>query len=121
MCTIGVECALTRCALWERIDEQLLYGACIYLEVQRRSQGSSMSTRLVRSGGAITSNKKRGGRGRTKGNTLILSSVHGGSSFRGTSFPSLSIVSPVLCAAAGLVQSNGWGAERTLARTATFW
>ena len=38
---------------------------------------------------------------RTTGKTLILSSVHGGSSLRESSFPSLSIARPVLCAAAG--------------------
>jgi hypothetical protein len=53
------------------------------------------------------------------GNTLTLSSVHGGSSLKSSSLLSLSIARPVLCAAAGAIHTYGCGAYRTLPRTAT--
>jgi hypothetical protein len=37
MRTIGVECTRARCALWERVDEELFHAAWMHLEVQRAS------------------------------------------------------------------------------------
>ena len=112
MRTIGVECAFARCTLWERVNEQLLHAAWMHLEVQRASHRVLPRLRDRRHGKHYKTKERERERNikRTTGNTLILSSDQGDSSPRGTSLPSLSILSPVLCAAAGVIHSYGWGA-----------
>ena len=57
MRTIGIKCALVRCALWDRVDEQFLHTTRMYLEVQRASHGVlprlSYVTREHKNGGCF--------------------------------------------------------------------
>src|SRR5947208_17099658 len=73
----------------------------------RRSPGSSTSTTLrigneLRQGTA----RERAKGAHTAGYTLTLSSVHDGSSPKGSSLRSLAIARPVLCAAEGDIQTE---------------